>query len=111
MIVIHLRNSCFICCVNLLDTGARNNWPYEEIGTGEVYNRSEGLAIALLDTFKSGIFSSQENHQFNEPITKVYGVKFEVHLAGLDHLGLSEQQLSLAQALEGGTWKAHDIFI
>nr|CAG8434232.1 3393_t:CDS:2 [Entrophospora candida] len=78
MIVIHLRNFCFICCVNLLDTGAGNNWSYEEIGTGEVYNRSEGLAIASLDTFKSGIFYSQENHQFNAELLKLNSILLRI---------------------------------
>ncbi|CAG7850476.1 Uracil catabolism protein 4 AltName: Full=Pyrimidine-degrading protein 14 [Serendipita indica DSM 11827] len=43
----------------LLDAGAGNVWKYkEEIENGEVYSRSEGLAIASLDMFKKGLFSS-----------------------------------------------------
>ncbi|CAG8648772.1 19422_t:CDS:2, partial [Cetraspora pellucida] len=45
----------------LLDAGAGNTWSYKEKETGHIYNRSEGLAIASLDMFKSGIFSSLDS--------------------------------------------------
>lgn len=44
----------------LLDAGAGNSWTYREEG-GNVYSRSEGLAIASLAMFKQGIFSSDSN--------------------------------------------------
>ena len=43
----------------LLDAGAGNAWRYIEPGTTQVFSRSEGLAIASLDLFASGAFSSQ----------------------------------------------------
>jgi hypothetical protein len=42
----------------LLDAGAGPVWKYKEKETGLVYGRSEGLAIASLDMFKAGMFSS-----------------------------------------------------
>ncbi|CAG8467184.1 19196_t:CDS:2 [Dentiscutata erythropus] len=52
----------------LLDAGAGNVWSYKEQKTGYIYNRSEGLAIASLDIFKSGTFSSLDSqpHQVDE---------------------------------------------
>ncbi|MDJ0703989.1 MAG: URC4/urg3 family protein [Leptolyngbyaceae cyanobacterium MO_188.B28] len=42
----------------LLDAGAGNQWRYIEPGTGRVFRRSEGLAIASFHLFQQGAFSS-----------------------------------------------------
>lgn len=42
----------------LLDAGAGNTWSYKSKEDGRTYRRSEGLAIASLEMFKSGMFSS-----------------------------------------------------
>jgi hypothetical protein len=42
----------------LLDAGAGPEWRYREAATGEVFARSEGLAIASLRLFASGLLSS-----------------------------------------------------
>ncbi|KAJ5134890.1 hypothetical protein N7448_000089 [Penicillium atrosanguineum] len=42
----------------LLDAGAGNNWSYKSKESGKIYGRSEGLAVASLEMFKSGLFSS-----------------------------------------------------
>lgn len=42
----------------LVDAGAGNAWSYKEKSSGEVYNRSEGLAIASIDLFINGELSS-----------------------------------------------------
>jgi hypothetical protein len=42
----------------LLDAGAGNTWSYTSEEDGRTYRRSEGLAIASLEMFKSGMFSS-----------------------------------------------------
>jgi len=42
----------------LLDAGAGNTWQYIEPETGEVFCRSEGLAIASFNLFCNGLFSS-----------------------------------------------------
>jgi hypothetical protein len=41
----------------LLDAGAGDAWRYREPGTGQVFERSEGLAVASLDMFRAGGFS------------------------------------------------------
>jgi hypothetical protein len=43
----------------LLDAGAGDAWRYIEPSTTKVFSRSEGLAIASLDLFTGGAFSSQ----------------------------------------------------
>ncbi|ANB13124.1 hypothetical protein AWJ20_1405 [Sugiyamaella lignohabitans] len=42
----------------LLDAGAGKHWKYVEKGSGQVINRSEGLATACYHMFKDGLFSS-----------------------------------------------------
>ena len=42
----------------LLDAGAGDAWRYREHRTGHVLARSEGLAVASLDMFRAGSFSS-----------------------------------------------------
>lgn len=42
----------------LLDAGAGNKWSYKSKESGKVYSRSEGLAVASLEMFKAGSFSS-----------------------------------------------------
>jgi len=42
----------------LLDAGAGDRWRYREPVTGQVFARSEGLAVASLDIFAAGGFSS-----------------------------------------------------
>ncbi len=41
----------------LLDAGAGDAWRYREPATGQTYARSEGLALASLDLFRSGALS------------------------------------------------------
>ncbi len=42
----------------LLDVGADVTWAYQSIEDGRIYRRCEGLAIASLEIFKAGMFSS-----------------------------------------------------
>jgi hypothetical protein len=42
----------------LLDSGAGSQWRYREPRTGLVFARSEGLAVASVDMFEAGVFSS-----------------------------------------------------
>ncbi|KAF4612634.1 hypothetical protein D9613_011798 [Agrocybe pediades] len=42
----------------LLDAGAGNVWKYTEADTGLTFNRSEGLGVASVHMFESGLFSS-----------------------------------------------------
>lgn len=47
----------------LLDAGAGTSWSYKSKENGRTYRRSEGLAIASLEMFKSGLFSSNTTQQ------------------------------------------------
>ncbi len=42
----------------LLDAGAGGDWSYREASTDQLYRRSEGLAVASLEMFQRGMFSS-----------------------------------------------------
>jgi hypothetical protein len=42
----------------LLDAGAGTRWSYKSLESGKMYRRSEGLAVASLEMFKKGLFSS-----------------------------------------------------
>jgi hypothetical protein len=42
----------------LLDAGSGPDWKYKEPGTGAVFTRSEGLAVASIDMFAAGAFSA-----------------------------------------------------
>lgn len=42
----------------LLDAGAGTKWSYKSKESGKIYKRSEGLAVASLEMFKMGLFSS-----------------------------------------------------
>jgi Protein of unknown function (DUF1688) len=42
----------------LLDAGAGTKWAYKSLENGRMYRRSEGLAVASLEMFKAGLFSS-----------------------------------------------------
>jgi hypothetical protein len=54
-----LRLRIDLCTVSvLLDAGAGPDWAFREPGTGQVLTRSEGLAVASLHAFRSGLFSS-----------------------------------------------------
>lgn len=44
----------------LLDAGAGTKWSYKSKESGKIYKRSEGLAVASLEMFKAGFFSSEE---------------------------------------------------
>ena len=46
----------------LLDAGAGDRWRYIEPSTGQVLARSEGLAIASFDLFRSGLCSSDPDN-------------------------------------------------
>ncbi|KAF2785673.1 DUF1688-domain-containing protein [Melanomma pulvis-pyrius CBS 109.77] len=45
----------------LLDAGAGTKWQYKSKESGKIYRRSEGLAVASLEMFKAGLFSSDQN--------------------------------------------------
>lgn len=90
----------------LLDAGAGDRWRYQETKTGQVWQRSEGLAVASFDLFCQGAFSS-ESYQTDaqglkqitpEKIAQGFQVTTENPLVGLD--GRSHLLQKLGQALE-----------
>ena len=48
----------------LLDAGAGTKWTYKSKETGRIYRRSEGLAVASLEMFKAGVFSSNPDQPY-----------------------------------------------
>ncbi|KAI1469612.1 DUF1688-domain-containing protein [Daldinia caldariorum] len=48
----------------LLDAGAGTEWSFKSAENGRIYRRSEGLAIASLEMFKTGLFSGNPSNKF-----------------------------------------------
>ncbi|KAI1271095.1 hypothetical protein F5Y07DRAFT_384094 [Xylaria sp. FL0933] len=48
----------------LLDAGAGTAWSFKSADSGKIYRRSEGLAIASLEMFKAGLFSSNPSNKY-----------------------------------------------
>ncbi|PSB13756.1 DUF1688 domain-containing protein [filamentous cyanobacterium Phorm 46] len=66
----------------LLDAGAGADWQYCEAETGQVYRRSEGLAIATFRMFCQGIFSSNPDFPFSADSRGLSQLKLETLAAG-----------------------------
>ncbi|EME43293.1 hypothetical protein DOTSEDRAFT_89200 [Dothistroma septosporum NZE10] len=92
----------------LLDAGAGTKWQYRSKESGKVYKRSEGLAVASLEMFKMGLFSSKpdEPHQVDseglknlttEKMAKGLQVTDGNPIAGLE--GRTKLLICLADAL------------
>lgn len=82
----------------LLDAGAGTKWQYRSKESGKIYRRSEGLAVASLEMFKAGLFSSNS------------GEPCRVDAAGLKKLdekamarGLQVTDENILSGLEGRT--------
>lgn len=45
----------------LLDAGAGDHWRFREEKSGQVYNRSEGIAVASLYMFLDGVFANKDS--------------------------------------------------
>ena len=48
----------------LLDAGAGNTWKYTEKQSGQTFTRSDGLAVASVHMFESGLFSSDSQQPY-----------------------------------------------
>ncbi|MEG3959288.1 URC4/urg3 family protein [Microcoleus sp. herbarium2] len=66
----------------LLDAGAGADWQYCEPETGQVYRRSEGLAIASLRMFCQGVFSSNSDFPWQADSRGLSQLKLETLAAG-----------------------------
>ncbi|KAL1998267.1 hypothetical protein VTN02DRAFT_6500 [Thermoascus thermophilus] len=69
----------------LLDAGAGTKWSYKSKESGKVYSRSEGLAVASLEMFKSGMFSSDPTEPCQVDGAGLKKVTVEVLAKGLQH--------------------------
>lgn len=101
----------------LLDAGAGTAWFYKSKVSGKVYRRSEGLAVASLEMFKAGLFSSDPEQPFRvdaaglrKLTTEDVGHGLQVSdsnpLAGLE--GRANLLIRLATALENKTYFGDD---
>ena len=59
----------FVIVSVLLDAGAGDAWRYVESETGETFTRSEGLAVASVDLFASGLLSGDPDAPFRVDAT------------------------------------------
>ncbi|MGK7928389.1 MAG: URC4/urg3 family protein [Spirulina sp.] len=48
----------------LLDAGAGSQWQYREVESEQIFQRSEGLAVASFRLFQQGLFSSDRDRPF-----------------------------------------------
>ena len=93
----------------LLDAGSGDRWRYREGGTGPVFARSEGLAVATIDMFAAGDFSSNPDRPLRVDATALkridsnriasgFQAKADNPMIGLD--GRAELLRRLGRALE-----------
>ncbi|OQD88426.1 hypothetical protein PENANT_c004G01796 [Penicillium antarcticum] len=69
----------------LLDAGAGNKWSYRSKESGKVFSRSEGLAVASLEMFKSGLFSSDPTEPCQVDGAGLKKITAEVLAKGMQH--------------------------
>ena len=72
----------------LLDAGAGTSWSYKSKESGRVYTRSEGLAVASLEMFKAGYFSSRKDQPHQVDAVGLQNVTVETLAKGMQ---VSEQ--------------------
>ncbi|KJX93470.1 DUF1688-domain-containing protein [Zymoseptoria brevis] len=67
----------------LLDAGAGTKWQYKSKESGKTFKRSEGLAVASLEMFKTGLFSSDPEQPFQVDSKALNALTPEVMAKGL----------------------------
>ncbi len=67
----------------LLDAGAGTKWKYRSKESGKNYSRSEGLAIASLEMFKAGTFSSSKDQPHQVDAIGLQSVTVETLARGM----------------------------
>ncbi|HSV45414.1 MAG TPA: URC4/urg3 family protein [Ramlibacter sp.] len=78
----------------LLDAGAGAQWKYTEPATGQVLDRSEGLAVASFHAFTAGLFSSDRDHPLQADARGLRAVQ-EDHLANAFQVNASNPLVGL----------------
>lgn len=108
-----------------LDAGAGENWSYKERISNRTYNRSEGIAVAVLEMFTDGKFSSDGKPYIvdSEGLQKITLVAFEEYFQSspknqlISPKGRVELLHQLGRALEskqsflGGDWPVRPGFL
>ncbi|OJJ48447.1 hypothetical protein ASPZODRAFT_93088 [Penicilliopsis zonata CBS 506.65] len=69
----------------LLDAGAGNSWSYKSKESGKFYSRSEGLAVASIEMFKTGLFSSDPTEPCQVDGAGLRKITVDVLAKGLQH--------------------------
>lgn len=69
----------------LLDAGAGNKWTYKSKESNKYFVRSEGLAVASLEMFKSGLFSSDPTEPCQVDGAGLKKVTVEALAKGMQH--------------------------
>ncbi|KAF7592057.1 hypothetical protein BBP40_000722 [Aspergillus hancockii] len=69
----------------LLDAGAGTKWSYRSKESGKIYSRSEGLAVATLEMFKTGLFSSDPTEPCQVDGAGLKKITVEVLAKGMQH--------------------------
>lgn len=69
----------------LLDAGAGTTWSYKSKESGKIFSRSEGLAVASLEMFKTGLFSSDRTEPCQVDGAGLKKVTVEVLAKGMQH--------------------------
>jgi hypothetical protein len=67
----------------LLDAGAGTKWSYRSKESGKVYSRSEGLAVASLEMFKAGAFSSDASRPHQVDAAGLHKLTVDVLARGM----------------------------
>ncbi|KAK3685190.1 hypothetical protein B0T22DRAFT_212812 [Podospora appendiculata] len=93
----------------LLDAGAGTKWSFKSSENGRIYRRSEGIAVASLEMFKTGMFSGDKNNKYQvdkeglqsltvEKLAQGLQSKPGNEMAGLE--GRAQLLIRLGQALD-----------
>ncbi|EEH33137.1 hypothetical protein PAAG_04190 [Paracoccidioides lutzii Pb01] len=69
----------------LLDAGSGNKWSYKSKESGKIYRRSEGLAVASLEMFKAGLFSSDPTEPCQVDGAGLRKITVELLAKGMQH--------------------------
>ncbi|MBV8456158.1 MAG: DUF1688 family protein, partial [Acetobacteraceae bacterium] len=84
-----------LCTISvLLDAGAGPAWRYRDPQTGRYFTRSEGLALASLDAFREGLFSSDPDQSLRADAAALSAITPQ-HLAAIFQLSPANNLIGL----------------
>ena len=99
--VFHCRAALdFVFVSVLIDSGAGKNWKYADNISGQVYSRSEGLALSSLRMIESGMFSADPDNSWRVDSAVLQTLDERVFLDGIqgtkeNHLDGFEDRLKI----------------